>query len=205
MDAETRDAIDSLIGKTPRKRTGGRVYGTTIDPTDYTTRAEAEKARPPRPDRMDYSSYKTAETPRPTYSYNSAEVFSNLKNEVATLSVDTSSASIVLKAPLTEALIKRIENAVPITQREWLPDKRAWRFSPACINILKPILKDEYKDIQMLGVPKALPSTKFDQLMAKLTKDDKALVYRLLASKYHPDKGGSHEVMTLINIVFRGA
>jgi hypothetical protein len=190
MDDETREAIDSLMAKAPRKRPA------------YVTREEAFKP-------ASYESYTIKPKPappadRPTHCYNDAEVFADLKDQIATLSVDTSSASIVFKAPLTEALIKRIENAVPITQREWLKDKRAWRFSPACINILKPILKDTYKDIQMLGVPKALPSTKFDQLMSKLTKDDKALVYRLLASKYHPDKGGSHEVMTLINTVFRG-
>lgn len=156
----------------------------------------------------DMERHRSAHTTKPdipTFCYGERERgLLNLKNETATLSVDTSSASIVFKGPINDKLVKRIETAVPVTQREWMESKKAWRFSPACLAILKPILKDEYKDVQMLGVPKALPSTKFDQLMAKLSKEDKAQVYRLLAAKYHPDKGGSHEVMTLINIVFRG-
>lgn len=128
----------------------------------------------------------------------------NLRNEVATLSVDTASASIVLKAPLNESIMDRIRNSVPLTQREWVPDKHVWRFSPAALPILKPILKDVYRDVQTLGVPKALPATKFDQLMSKLDSEDKAKVYKLLAMKYHPDRGGDKDTMTLINLVFKG-
>jgi hypothetical protein len=189
MDEDTRYAIDSLIsGKTRKRKT-------------------AETIRPESEYRPFYGdpSFKPVKKVEPKWCFNSAEKTMNLKEHIATLSVDTSSASIIFKAPLTDELIKRIEASIPLTSREWLVDKRAWRFAPSVIAVLKPILKDCYKDVQMLGVPKALPSTKFDQLMSKLSKDDKASIYRILASKYHPDKGGSHEVMTLINIVFRGS
>lgn len=200
MDEDTRGAIDSILtsGKSSKR---SRPAYSKPDLGAFTTREEAFRMRPPIIPPI------IPAATRPTYCYTHFEDIQgsiDLRNEVATLSVDTASASIILKAPLTAALINRIEAAVPITQREWLVDKRAWRFSPAVLAVLKPILKDEYKDILMLGVPKALPSTKFDQLMSKLTKDDRALMYSLLAKKYHPDKGGSHEIMTLINIVFRG-
>lgn len=186
MDYETRAAIDALTSGS-KKRTRTKASHKEYDW------------------RTGFPFHSTIDKPRPSYCYNPAERdLVSLKNEIATLSVDTASASIVLKAPINDDLIARIENAVPITQREWLGSERAWRFSPAALPMLKPILKDTYKDVQMLGVPKALPATKFDQLMSKLNKDDKATIYKLLAAKYHPDKGGSHEVMTLINIVFRG-
>jgi hypothetical protein len=68
---------------------------------------------------------------------------------------------------------------------------------------LRSVLKSHFKDIQVLGVPKAIPSTKFDQLVAKLDKDDRQKIYKLLALKYHTDRGGSHETMVLINQVFK--
>lgn len=193
MDESTRAAIDSLMD-------------------DAKVRRAPLKAPSPPPRSYFESGYEAirdkaeaaiGSKPKPSYSFHQAEASVNLKEQVATLSVDTASASIVLKAPLNPDTITRIERAVPFTQREWLGSERAWRFAPAALPMLKPILKDVYKDVQMLGVPKALPSTKFDQLMAKLSKDDKASMYKLLASKYHPDKGGTHELMTLINIVFR--
>ena len=128
----------------------------------------------------------------------------DISQETAVLSVDTASASIVLKAPLNDLVINKINESVPVLMREWIENTKSWRFAPGALPILKPILKHHYKDIQMLGVPKALPSTKFDQLMAKLDKDDLASIYRILAHKYHPDRGGSHEVMTLVNLVFKG-
>jgi hypothetical protein len=200
MDDSTKEAIDSILaGKSRRYKESyarPRPASTPEMAKDFyeATRAAAEKlAKKPEPPRYPSS-----------HCYSEEESLSNLKEQVATLSVDTSSASVVFKAPLNNTLISRINNSVPLTQREWVPDKKVWRFSPAAIPILKPILKDVYKDVVMLGVPKALPSTKFDQLISKLSKDDKAAVYKLLASRHHPDKGGSHEVMTLINIVFRG-
>lgn len=203
MEDETRAAIESLISERRRARfektrtyaydLGSTSSAKTFTPADYTSyekiRAKAKSA--------------IGTKPTPTYSFHQAEAGVNLKEQVATLSVDTASASIVLKAPLNPDTITRIERAVPFTQREWLSAVRAWRFAPAALPMLKPILKDVYKDVQMLGVPKALPSTKFDQLMSKLSAEDKATIYKLLASKYHPDKGGPHEVMTLINLVFR--
>lgn len=195
MEDETREALDSLMSGKKRKSSYEAPPRATYTAKPYSvvyeelrTKAEASLGKKPS---------------TPTYSFHQAEAGVNLKEQVATLSVDTASASIVLKAPLNPDTITRIERAVPFTQREWLSAVRAWRFAPAALPMLKPILKDVYKDVQMLGVPKALPSTKFDQLMSKLSVDDKATIYKLLASKYHPDKGGTHEVMTLINIVFR--
>jgi hypothetical protein len=200
MDETTRKALDSLIGGKAKRR------DTTTPPSPFISDIERMRRESERLARTMYTHATPPITPTvtPTFCYSNTERELDLKQATATLSVDAASASIILKAPLNDLAIQRINSAVPLTQREWLPDKRAWRFSPAALPMLKPILKDIYKDIQMLGVPKALPATKFDQLIAKLTAEDKVQVYRLLAAKYHPDKGGSHEIMTLINIVFRG-
>ena len=202
MDDETRAALDALTSGGKRKSTFARTKPEAAARERYKssfTEPYIYKAPPTIPVPP------VAPLVAEKYCYNPEERnLVSLKDQIATLSVDTASASIVFKGPVNTEFIQRIENSIPMTQREWLPSMKAWRFSPAALPMLKPILRDTYKDVQMLGVPKALPSTKFDQLMAKLSKDDKASIYKILASKYHPDKGGSHEVMTLINIVFRG-
>lgn len=126
-----------------------------------------------------------------------------LKVEIAALSVNSAKACVVLRCVLCEELIQQFKTELPESKRSWNGIDQVWEFHPSVMPQVKSILKQYVKDIQVVGVPKAIPSTKFDQLLAKLNKEDKAAMYRLLAAKYHPDRGGSHEVMTLINQVFK--
>lgn len=126
-----------------------------------------------------------------------------LRNEVAALSVNSAKACVVLRCIQCKELVDQLEREVPVTKRQWNGLDMVWEFHPSAMAQVRGILGLYFKDIQVVGVPKAIPATKFDQLFAKLTKDDKNKIYRLLAGTYHPDKGGSAEVMTLINLVFK--
>lgn len=126
-----------------------------------------------------------------------------LRNEVAALSVNSAKACVVLRCIQCKELVDQLEREVPQTKRAWNGLDMVWEFHPSAMSQVRGILGLYFKDIQVVGVPKAIPATKFDQLFAKLTKDDKNKIYRLLAGTYHPDKGGSAEVMTLINLVFK--
>lgn len=126
-----------------------------------------------------------------------------LRNEVAALSVNSAKACVVLRCIQCKELVDQLEREVPSTKRQWNGLDMVWEFHPSAMAQVRGILSLYFKDIQVVGVPKAIPATKFDQLFAKLTKDDKNKIYRLLAGTYHPDKGGSAEVMTLINLVFK--
>lgn len=126
-----------------------------------------------------------------------------LKREVAALSVNPAKACVVLRAMMCEALVAQIEREVPATKRVWNGLDGIWEFHPTAMAQVRGILGLYFADIQVVGVPKATPATKFDQLFAKLTKDDKNKIYRLLAGAHHPDKGGDPATMTLINLVFK--
>ena len=126
----------------------------------------------------------------------------DMSNDIAYVSVNTAKACVVVRAYFTGLFMEDLHKNV----------KKGFKFvegvlevDPKCMPKIKPLLAKWYKEVQMVGVPKALPTTKFDQLMAKLDKEDKAKIYKLLALKYHVDKGGDHETMVLINQVFKEA
>jgi len=227
MDEETRKAIDELTstGKRRSRPTYGpvpplhkreafdyRAHATAMGIHKAAERESLERAAAyrRREEELEHERARLAALAAKASEFAKGErpnrVFKgiDLKLEVAILSVDTSAACIVLNAPMTEAMIKTIEDTIMVTQRCWVSDKHIWRFSPMALPMLKPLLKAHYKDVQTLGVPKAIPSTKFDQLMHRIDKDDKDKIYKLLAMKHHPDRGGSKETMTLINLVFKG-
>ena len=125
------------------------------------------------------------------------------KYEIAVLSVNPAKACIVLKAPMSELFESTLKREILEKYRTYNQREQVWEFHASVMPQLKSLLKNAYKDIQTLGVAKPIPATKFDKLINKLSPDAKAKCYKLLASLYHPDRGGDHETMTLINQVFK--
>jgi hypothetical protein len=126
-----------------------------------------------------------------------------LKQAVAALSVNSAKACVVVRCELCAELVDQITREIPAPKRSWNGIDRVFEFHPSAMAQVRGILALYFKDVQVVGVPKAIPATKFDKLLAKLSKDDKASIYKLLAMRYHPDRKGDHEVMTLINQVFK--
>lgn len=121
----------------------------------------------------------------------------------AVLSVNNAKACIVLRASYTPSGIMHL--ATYLDRCKWNARDEVYEIHPSLLGELKLWLKHTYKDVHVLGVQKQIAATKFDQLMNKLDKVDKDKIYKLLALRYHPDKGGDKETMTLINLVFKGA
>jgi hypothetical protein len=195
VDEETKRAIEELTRKpSPSARSA------------YVRKFSKDAADPGYSYKSDLGSFTPIEKPPPiaTEKPQPTAYWRDLSKETATLSIDTSEACIVLRAPMNPEIINKIYTTIPYTQRDWIAAKQIWRFSPAAVQLLKPLLKSFYKDVQTLGVPKSVPATKFDLLLAKLTQDDKNNIYKLLAMKHHPDRGGDKETMILINLVFKG-
>jgi hypothetical protein len=121
------------------------------------------------------------------------------------VSVDTSKACVVINSMgfCSNELASALRTQFTSTQVKYCTIKRVWEVHPSVMPQIKLLLKMHFKDIQVVGVPKAVPSTKFDQLLSKLDKDDKAKMYKLLALKYHTDRGGNHDTMVLVNQVFK--
>lgn len=128
----------------------------------------------------------------------------DLKKETAIVSVDPATASIVVRAPLTQRVLDKLR---VVDDQMFVSDHGDFvRINPKYAKALDALLRETYGSVQSFAVPKAIPSTKFDKLMQVLTVEDKARIYRMLAAKYHPDvqHTGTNAVMSLINEVFKG-
>lgn len=195
MDDATKACIDEILAESKRTK----FAKATRSRTDHEHKiweavAKAWHSKPMTP-------------PKPAPSYNAfAEDLAtmNPKDEIAILSVNQAKACIVLRAPMNFAMVDAIQRAVDKKHCKYDADNKVWEFHPCVLATVKTFLKEHYKDVQVLGVQKQIPATKFDQLISKLDKEDKDRIYRILAGKYHPDKGGNHEIMSLINLVFKG-
>ena len=122
----------------------------------------------------------------------------DLKLETATVSVNPAKACVTVRCPFNATFAGQMCAIKGVSFADGL-----FECTSEAMKQVKPLLAKTFKDVQMIGVPKVAPVTKFDALMAKLDKEDKSRIYRLLASKYHVDKGGRHDMMVLINQVFK--
>lgn len=124
------------------------------------------------------------------------------KNDMAVMSVDQAKAVLTLKVLYNPFFNQRLKERVEPKYRNWNPTNKCWELHPSKMKDVQQICQEFYKGVQIIGQKPVLGS-KFEKLLSKLTKDDKVSIYRLMALKYHPDKGGSHEVMSLLNEVFK--
>lgn len=206
MDEETRKSLETLIeeGKTRRASPlrGGRIK------TPHRSTWEAPRTAPPEPT-PEFEFAKLKPEPvraNPILSFNgsSVETVASVADHVAILSMNTAKACIVMNAPVTAALVNDLKNLHNNGNVKYNNKDKVWEFLPTLLPQLRLLLKSAYKDVHVMGVQKQIKATKFDQLIAKLTKEDKQKIYVMLATKYHPDKGGDKDTMTLINLVFKG-
>ena len=124
------------------------------------------------------------------------------KDDMAVMSVDQQKAVLTLKVTYNPFFNERLKKSIESKYRNWSPVNKCWEIHPSKMKDVQAICGEFYKGVQIIG-QKPVLGTKFEKLLSQLTKDDKASIYRLMALKYHPDKGGSHEVMSLINEVFK--
>ena len=122
----------------------------------------------------------------------------DLKLETATVSVNPAKACVTVRCPFNATFAGQMCAIKGVSFADGL-----FECTSEAMKQVKPLLAKTFKDVQMIGVPKVAPVTKFDALMAKLDKEDRSKIYKLLALKYHVDKGGRHDMMVLINQVFK--
>lgn len=122
----------------------------------------------------------------------------DLQLETATVSVNPAKACVTVRCPFNATFAGQMCAIKGVSFSDGL-----FECTSEAMKQVKPLLAKTFKDVQMIGVPKVAPVTKFDALMAKLDKEDRSKIYKLLALKYHVDKGGRHDMMVLINQVFK--
>lgn len=209
MDERSKDVIDDILGSSAKR------WKTKSAPPPRPSRHDADTALGERlarearerheRDRIERERREAAEAAfRRTAAFSENIEAVNTKNEVAILSINQAKACIVLRATVTDQISGEIAAISSASQRRWNDRDGVWELHPSIMPKLKDILKAHYKEVQVIGVQKQIPPTKFDQLLARLDSDDKSRIYKLLALKHHPDKGGDKDTMTLINLVFKG-
>lgn len=128
------------------------------------------------------------------------------REEVAIMTVLPTKCNIAIKCAWNPFFINEFKQTISANRRTWNPTDKLWEIHPDEGKRVQVLLKKFYKEVKLIGAPQVgdkVKGTKFERLMVKLAKDDKLALYRLLALKYHPDKGGDHEIMSLINEVFK--
>jgi len=189
VDAETKEALLSILAgeKTEHLKSRKKSAPRTEDPSIEMWRERVEKERAAN-----------------SLKFGAIGVVANTSNETAVLSVNASKACIVLRASFTRATLRELESLNENGKIKWNDKDEVMELNPTLLPQVKLILKNNYKDVNVLSVQKQVKATKFDLLFNKLDSDDKKKIYALLARKHHPDLGGNKDTMALVNSVFKG-
>lgn len=124
------------------------------------------------------------------------------KGDIAVMSANPARGCLVIKAAYNPYFSESLKRLLKPSERRWNPEERVWEIHPSRAKEAESLLRQYYGGVQIMA-QRVLPASKLEKLLGLLTEDDKKAIYRLLACKYHPDRGGSHEAMSLINEVFR--
>jgi succinate dehydrogenase flavin-adding protein (antitoxin of CptAB toxin-antitoxin module) len=127
-----------------------------------------------------------------------------VEDEVAKVWLDEGRGLICARFAFKREAVDEIRSEVPKGKKNWNPDLKIWEFSVEALETVVSILSKHFQRVVDLTreTPTVQSSNGADQLLSLVDQEDAKKIYRLLAIKYHPDRGGSSEVMAKINQVF---
>lgn len=126
-----------------------------------------------------------------------------LSKGVAKYWLDEEKGVLVVRTPFSASFLHYIKLHIPKEYRRWNPQSKLWEFEVEQIEKVLLILKKCFdKVIELSSIINQPVKENSDNLFSIIDKDDIKSIYRLLAKKYHPDKGGSNKKMTAINSYF---
>lgn len=128
----------------------------------------------------------------------------NINLTYAKLWIDEGKGVLCARFPFNQGAINEFKEKIPKGKKAWNADEKLWEFSVETIDVVVDILTrhfDEVIDLRQL-IPPMQISQSVDPLLSLLDKDDITAIYRMLAFKYHPDKGGDAGKMARINQIF---
>lgn len=103
-----------------------------------------------------------------------------------------------LYTPYIEELVDDIRD---LPAREWLPDDRCWKVPTNFRDIVDQLLSKYFKTVEWSKQQSAAPDW-LEELFKAIPVIHQQRVYRALAVAFHPDTGGSPEMMRRINEVY---
>ena len=100
-----------------------------------------------------------------------------------------------LYTPYIEELVDEIRD---LPAREWLPDDRCWKVPTNFRDIVDQLLSKYFKNIEWSKQQSVAPDW-LEELFKSVPAVHQQRIYRALAVAFHPDTGGSPEMMRRIN------
>lgn len=220
VDPTTKEILDSFIAegraKRPAKAGVSDPLSGRMPKAPWRKRAEemeemrrhASAVRDEMHVDLDDPAYRTAprrEKPSETFYADMPIMNADTLDKVAVVCVNTAKACIVLRADISYHVASELQKITNGKDILYNRKDGVVEFHPRFLPDIKKLLTGAYQHVSVLAAQKAVKPTKFDLLLSKLSTDDKKSMYSLLAKRYHPDlPTGNKDIMTLVNLVFKG-
>ena len=122
----------------------------------------------------------------------------------AKLWIDEGKGILCARLPYNQKAIDEFREKIPKGKKAWNADDKLWEFSVETIDVVVDILTRNFDEVIDLtqAVPTASVVVSGDPLLSLLDKEDLQVIYRILAKRHHPDRGGDAEKMARINQIF---
>jgi hypothetical protein len=128
----------------------------------------------------------------------------DINKQICKIWLDEGKGILCARFPYKQSVIDEFREKIPKGKKSWNADDKLWEFSVETIDVVVEILTrnfDEVIDLTQAAAPSQVVVSG-DPLLSLLDKDDIQTIYRVLAKKYHPDKGGDAGKMARINQIF---
>ena len=129
---------------------------------------------------------------------------SDINKQTAKIWLDEGKGVLCSRFPYKQSAIDEFREKIPKGKKAWNAEDKLWEFSVETIGIVVEILArnfDEVIDLTQATTP-SQTVVSGDPLLSLLDKEDIQAIYRLLAKRHHPDRGGDAGKMAKINQLF---
>jgi hypothetical protein len=114
---------------------------------------------------------------------------------------------IEIKSSYDTEYIREIKLSVPRELRMWDCVARAWKvYDVGYLPEIQGICNKYYSKVtvnEIWPVSTNVNANKFEKLYLLLSSEDKKALYKALALRVHPDRGGNVKTMQLVNEIFK--
>lgn len=114
---------------------------------------------------------------------------------------------IFCRTPYSEDFINDLKNEVPNHARKWDKEEKVWKVEAAFADDLERTVRRYFGEPtvlqqEVLVVAPQSAGDAYSDLLRAAPDDLLKKIYAMVASKVHPDAGGSHEAMTKVNVAW---